>query len=178
MARPLPEVRGVTVRVARHADLDAVVGVYNEAVSDGGATCDLSAVPAHERAAWLARRLDGLGLWVAEDDDGTVIGWTALSSYDPKPCFRSTASVSTYVGRGSRERNVGTMLRAHLIAQARALGLRTLIARIWSTNEGGTRLARRFGWDEVGYLREVVEVDGKFIDCRLFQLVLGPGDEC
>jgi phosphinothricin acetyltransferase len=162
----------IDVRPASHADLAAVVGVYHEAVGDGGATCDLSGVRAPERAAWLAQRLECLGLWVAEDSHGTVIGWSALSPYDPKPCFRRTASVSTYVARGWRGRDVGTALRAHLIEEARARGLRTLIARIWATNEGGTRLARRFGWEQVGYLREVVEHDGRFIDCRLFQLVL------
>ncbi len=177
MARPVPNAGGITVRAARRTDLDAVFDVYDEAVSEGGATCDLSAVAAEERPAWLAQRLDGLGLWVAEDRDRMVIGWTALSPYDPKPCFRHTASVSTYVARASRGRDVGTTLRAHLIEQARARGLRTLIARIWSTNDGGTRLARRFGWEEVGYLREVVEYGGQFIDCRLFQLVLGSEDE-
>lgn len=176
MARPLPEVAAITVRAARRTDLDAVVGVYHEAVSEGGATCDLSAIPEDERAAWLAQRLDGLGIWVAEDHDRTVIGWIALSPYDPKPCFRHTACLSTYVARGSRGRNVGTTLRAHVIEQARERGLRTLIARIWSTNDGGMRLARRFGWEEVGYLRDVVEYGGQFIDCRLFQLVLSSDD--
>jgi L-amino acid N-acyltransferase YncA len=168
----LAEAAGVTIRSASFDDLDAVVDVYNEAVIDGGATCDLSGVPASERAAWFAQRLEYLGLWVAEDAQGAIAGWTALSPYDPKPCFHRTASVSTYVARSWRGRDVGTALRAHLIEQARARGVRTLIARIWSTNESGTRLARRFGWDEAGYLREVVEHDGRFIDCRLFQLVL------
>jgi L-amino acid N-acyltransferase len=171
-SNPAAEGAGVLVRPASRADLGAVIDVYEQAVADGGATCELSGVPPSGRAELLAERLDRFGLWVAQDSKGPIVGWIALSPYDPKPCFQRTASVSTYVARGWRGRNVGTALREHVIEEARARGLRTLISRVWTTNEGGAKLARRVGSQEVGYLREVVEHEGRLIDCRLFQQVL------
>jgi phosphinothricin acetyltransferase len=111
---------------------------------------------------------------VAETGGG-VVGWAALSAYDEKPCFHRTGSTSTYVQRGARGAGVGTALRLHLMEQARARGFHTLVSRAWATNETSLALWLRLGWRKVARLREVVDFEGRLIDCYLIQVMLEEG---
>lgn len=159
------------IREAVADDLPAIVDAYNQAVEDGHATCDLSAVAPDQRTGWLADHAYPYALWVAETDDG-VVGWASLHAYDEKPCFHRTGSTSTYVARRARGAGVGTALRLHLMAQARVRGFHTLVSRAWATNEASLTLWLRLGWQKVARLREVVEFERRLIDCYLIQVML------
>jgi phosphinothricin acetyltransferase len=171
-----PSLGAWRMRQATPSDLDAIVAIYNEGIEDGGATCDLSTVSPQDRHAWLDAHSGRFPLFVASDQADRIRGWTALAPYDPKPCFHLTASVSTYVARQARGARLGSTLRAHLVDHARRLGFHVLISRTWAANDASARLSRRCGWEEVGYLREIVDNGGTFVDCRLFQLVLNGRD--
>jgi L-amino acid N-acyltransferase len=162
----------VRVREARAGDVPAITDIYNEAVEDQVATCDLSDVPVDERREWLARQRHPFGVWVAVDADG-VQGWVALTPYDAKPCFHRTATFATYVRRAARGKGVGKALRAWLIDRARDRGFHTIVNRVWATNEASIALAKRFGFVEVGRMRELVDLGDRYVDCVFFQLVLG-----
>jgi phosphinothricin acetyltransferase len=111
-------------------------------------------------------------VWVAEEEEYGVRGWVAVSPYDAKPCFMRTATFATYVHRAARGTGVGTALRTTMIHEAKARGFHSLVNRVWAKNEASIQLARRFGFKQVGYMRELVELDGEFIDCVFFQLLL------
>ena len=161
----------LTVRPAGQDDVPAITDIYNQAVAERTATCDLSDVPPDRRGEWLRRHRDPYGVWVAEGD-GAVLGWVALSAYDPKPCFHRTATFATYVSREARGMGVGTQLRSHMIIEARSRGFHALVNRVWANNTASIALAMRFGFREVGRFPELVEIDGKYIDCLFFELVL------
>jgi len=161
------------VRAATEADLPSIVEIYNEAIHDRIATCDLSDVAPEERVAWLGRHRPPHGVWVAEED-ARVRGWVVLSPYDSKPCFHLTATFATYVRREARGSGVGTALRTHMVERARAGGLHALVNRVWANNDASIALAKRFGFRQVGHMPELVELDGEFIDCLFFELILDP----
>jgi phosphinothricin acetyltransferase len=159
------------LRTARLSDVDAITDIYNQAVADRVATCDLSDVPADRRRDWLTAQRYPHGVWVAEDG-GTVQGWVALTPYDSKPCFSRTATFATYVRREARGHGVGTRLRSWMIDRARENGFHTVINRVWASNEASIALAERFGFVQVGRMRELVELPGEYVDCVFFQLML------
>lgn len=159
------------IRAARQDDVDAISAIYNEAVADRVATCDLSDVTPETRREWLSSMRRPYGVWVAEHAD-LVQGWVMLAPYDTKPCFRRTATFATYVRRTARGCGVGSALRAHMISTAQRSGLHVLVNRVWANNEASIALAKRFGFRQVGYLPELVELDGAFIDCLFFELIL------
>jgi L-amino acid N-acyltransferase len=161
----------VTVRRAEERDLPAIVEIYNQGVEDGVASCDLSGTDAEGKKEWFAAHGDPYAVWVAEQG-GAVVGWISLSPYDSKPCFARTATLSTYVRRGHRRHGAATALRGHLIAEARRRGFHALINRVWATNEASIAMSRKFGWEQVGHMKEIVFKDGEFIDCVFFQLEL------
>jgi phosphinothricin acetyltransferase len=161
----------VVVRPARDADVPAITEIYNQAVAERIATCDLSDVPEEKRTEWLHRHRPPYGVWVAAGEPG-VIGWVAISPYDSKPCFHNTATFATYVSRQARGKGVGKLLRARMIEEARARGFHALVNRVWANNEASIALAKHFGFRQVGHFPELVEQDGQFIDCLFFELLL------
>ncbi|GII79741.1 N-acetyltransferase [Sphaerisporangium rufum] len=160
-----------TIRPAAEHDIPAITDIYNQAVHDHVATCDLSDVPPEERAAWLRGHRHPYGVWVAEDG-GVVQGWVALSPYDTKPCFREAATFSTYVRREARGCGVGGGLRAFMIDTARERDFHALVNRVWANNEASIALAKRFGFRQVGHMPELVKIDGDYVDCLFFELLL------
>lgn len=159
------------IRPATSADIAAITAIYNQAVEEKIATCDLSDVAPGERQEWLERHQPPYGVWVAEEAEG-VQGWFVLTPYSSKRCFARTATFSTYVHRESRGREVGSALRAHMINVARERGFHALVNRVWANNEASVALAKRFGFRQVGHMPELVEIDGTFIDCLFFELIL------
>lgn len=140
------------------------------------ATCDLSGMSAAARREWYAEHAYPYGTWVA-DVTGRAVGWVALTRYDRKACFRRMATFSTYVDRAHRRQGVGGALRRHLIEEANRRGFPTLVNRVWVNNEASIGLARRYRFEEVGRMRDLVYRDGEYIDCVFFQLMLPAGPE-
>jgi L-amino acid N-acyltransferase YncA len=159
------------IRLATSDDVGAITEIYNQAVEEHVATCDLSDVAPEDRRAWVERHSAPYGVWVAEEA-GTVQGWVVISPYDSKPCFHKTATFSTYVRREARGRRVGSALRAFMIDKARERGFHALVNRVWANNEPSIALAKRFGFRQVGNMPELVEIDGEFVDCLFFELLL------
>lgn len=159
------------IRTAVLSDLPRLTEIYNQGVEDGVATCELSGFSPEERVGWFEEHQGPYRIWVAERL-GTVVGWTSLSQYDRKPCFYRTGTIATYVERQCRRLNVGSALRAHLIAEAKRLGFHSVLSRVWVTNVQSRRLAEKFGFTQIGYLPELVFINGKYVDCLLFQKML------
>lgn len=160
-----------TIRPATPTDLASIVDIYNQAVHDRIATCDLSDVAVDERRAWFDRHVYPYGIWVAEEADG-VDGWVVISPYDPKSCFHRTATFATYVRREARGHGVGTVLRRHMIDTATCRGFHAMVNRVWANNHASIALAKRFGFQQVGHMPELVDLDGEYIDCLFFELIL------
>lgn len=61
------------IRPATHADLPPILAIYNWAVLNTSATCDLQPQSLQQRTAWLAvHERDGYLVFVAEDEAGRV----------------------------------------------------------------------------------------------------------
>lgn len=161
------------IRSAEHADLPAIVTIYNDGVQDGTATCDLSGLSVEGRKGWFDEHSAPYGIWVAEWG-GRVRGWVSLSRYDRKPCFSRTGTFSTYVGRCDRGQGVGGALRRFLIDEAARRGFHTLVNRVFVNNDASIALAQRYGFKQVGRMRELVYRDGQYLDCVFFQVMLQP----
>src|SRR5712691_577148 len=85
------------VRPALHADLPGILDIYNEAVLNTTATYDYEPRTLEQRVAWFdeRRKLD-FPVFVAENQDHRIVGWSALNPFHARPGYRFTSENSVY----------------------------------------------------------------------------------
>jgi phosphinothricin acetyltransferase len=141
----------VTVRAMDAADADAVLAIYQIGLDSGDASFEVTA------PTWTAydqARLPG-HRFVATDDLGTVVGWTAVSPVSARPVYRGVVEHSVYVDPAVRGRGVGRALLDALIASTEAAGIWTIQSGIFPENTASLALHHAAGFRTVGVRRRV-----------------------
>ena len=143
------------IRPATAADLPGILEIYNDAVLNTTATYDYEPRTLTQRAAWFEERTrEGYPVFVAVDDAGRVLGWSALNPFHARIGYRFTAENSVYVAADMRGKGLGTLLLPPLIAGAQAKGLHAIIAAIDADNAASIRLHAAFGFEKVGHFKQ------------------------
>lgn len=146
-------------RDARPEDLPAIVAIYNSTVASRAVTADLEPVSVASREAWFdAHTPQRRPLWVAEQA-GELTGWLSLSDFYGRPAYAASVEVSIYLAESARGQGLGRAFLERAIAQAPALGVRTLLGFIFGHNEASRALFRRYGFDDWGFLPRVASLD-------------------
>jgi len=158
----------LALRPALAADLPTVDRIYNHYVDTSTCTYQLEHAGIAAREAWFAAHGAEHPVIVAELE-GSVLGWGSLSTYNPRPGYRFTVEDSVYVDHRFHGRGVGRALLANLIDRAHALGHHTILSFIDAEQTPSVRLHERFGFVEVGRLREVGRKFDRWLDIVYLQ---------
>ncbi len=150
------------IRIARRADLPAIVDIYNAAIPGRMATADTSPVTVEQREGWFAEFApDRRPLWVeAADDASPPRAWLSLRSFYGRPAYHETVEVAVYTAPVSLRRGLARNLLRHAIQAAPSLGVRTLLAFVFGHNRPSLTLFAGEGFSTWGTLPEVAELDG------------------
>ena len=159
------------IRTARPADAEALARIYNEGVAERIATFETQP----RSAADFAERIALADRWpvVAAEHDGRVVGWAAVSEYNPRECYRGVGEATLYVERAARGHGVGRQLVEELVAAAERAGYWKLIGRLFPENEPSRALLRNCGFSEVGVHRRHGRLDGQWRDVLVVERLLG-----
>jgi phosphinothricin acetyltransferase len=151
----------MNVRDAKESDLPAIVAIYNASIPGRTATADLEPVSVESRLEWFAKHdPDRRPLWVLEEG-GEVVAWIGLSSfYGGRPAYDATAEVSMYVDPRYQHKGVGRQLLGRMIEACPRLGVTTLLGMYFDHNEASRRLCRALGFEEMGHLSRIANLDG------------------
>ena len=161
------------VRDAHAGDIDAILAIYNDAVSNTLAIWNERTVDAANRAAWLAeRQRAGYPVLVAIDAAGSVAGYASFGDWRAFEGFRHTVEHSVYVRHDSRGTGIGQALMVELIARARGIGKHVMVAGIEARNAGSIALHKKLGFVEVGLMPQVCTKFGGWLDLAFLQLTL------
>ena len=117
--------------------------IFEEGISTGQATFEAEA-PSWED--WDGAHFGGL---VAEED-GEVLGWTALTRYSSRPSYAGVAEESVYVAARARGRGLGRRLLEAQIERSERAGIWTLQAGVFPENRASVALHLRLGFRLVG----------------------------
>jgi phosphinothricin acetyltransferase len=150
----------MNIRIARDEDLEAIVDIYNQAISAGQKTADTTPVLIQNRKEWFKEHIpDKYPILVAERDD-SVIGYLTISAYRPgRMAFRHTAEVSYYIHFDHHRQGVASSLLQHTIGKCPSLRIKTLIAILIDSNDASIRLLEKYGFEKWGQLPRIVEFD-------------------
>lgn len=161
------------VRATRREDLPAILEIYNDAVLNTTATYDYEPRTLEHRIAWFEdHQKHDYAMFVAEDKDGGIVGWSALNRFHDRAGYRFTSENSVYVATNHRGRGVGTLLMPPLIEAAKRRGLHAIIAAIDATNEASIRLHARFGFEAVGHFKQTGYKFNRWLDVIYMELLL------
>jgi L-amino acid N-acyltransferase YncA len=161
----------IVLRPATAADAEAICRVYNQGIEDRIATLETELRTPEERRQWLAARGPRHPVYVAEAEE-SIVGWSSLNVYNPRPAYQYVADFSIYIERGWRGKGVGRRLLEHLIEQARALGYHKMMLSAFPFNASGVALYERMGFTRAGVFHEMGQLDGRWVDTLMMEKLL------
>lgn len=113
-----------TFRPAVESDVQAIADIYNASVMAGGATADLTPRTFDQRRAWVESHTPPYGVFVVESEDGSIIGFGALSVFYDRAGYDGVTDLAYYIDPAWQGRGVGTFMLDRLLTEARARHMR------------------------------------------------------
>jgi phosphinothricin acetyltransferase len=106
------------------------------------------------------------------DGARTVVGWSSLNPFNPRPVYDHVADISVYVAREQRGRGIGDALLSALEVRARGLGYHKMVLAAFPTNAPGMRLYERHDFHTVGIYHEQGLLDERWVDVIVMEKLL------
>lgn len=165
--------QSLNIRIAKEADVPAVLNIYNEAILTSIATFDTEEKTIEDRMEWFYGHTGSYPLYVAELN-GQVVGYASLSPFiKERKAYIQTVEPSLYVDKEYRNKGVGKALYKELIDFAKNDdNIHTMIARVTAGNIASGRLHEEFGFEKVGTIKEAGVKFNRYLDVDFFQLIM------
>jgi L-amino acid N-acyltransferase YncA len=155
----------MSLRPLLPADWPRVREIYAQGIATGHATFE-SRPPEWE--AWDRAHVRRCRL-VAEGEDGTVLGWAALSPVSDRCVYGGVGEVSVYVADEAQGRGVGRFLLNALVEASEEAGFWTLQAGVFPENGPSVRLHERCGFRVIGRRERLGKMNGVWRDVLLME---------
>jgi phosphinothricin acetyltransferase len=159
---------------ATDKDLPKIVEIYNSTVPTRLATADTEPVSVESKRPWFNNHVPGKRPILVERIDGEIAAWVSFESFYGRPAYGRTAEISIYLAPEFRRQGLGKRLLREALDMTPELGIRSVVAYIFSHNEGSIRLFRSFGFETWGVLPDIAEMDGKRYSLSILGKHLNP----
>jgi phosphinothricin acetyltransferase len=140
-------------------DWEQVRSIYVEGIATGNATFETDPP---DWQSWNAAHLAQCRL-VARNE-GSVVGWAALTPVSGRCVYSGVAEVSLYVAEVARGQGIGRKLLAGLVSESERNGIWTLQAGILAENRASIAVHERCGFREVGRREKLGKLRGVWRD--------------
>ncbi len=159
------------IREAVKEDLPIILEIMNDAILNSTAIYDYNATLEYINNWFAKKQSDNMPVIVGEHE-GKTIGFGSYDIFRNWDGYKYSAEHSIYIASEFRGHGRGSELLQKLIELAKKQGFHTLIAGIDADNEGSCKFHCRFGFVEVGRLREVGYKFDRWLDIIFMQLLL------
>jgi L-amino acid N-acyltransferase YncA len=146
------------------ADWEAVKQIYEEGIATGNATFQQQA-PSWEE--WNSDHLSHSRIIAKED--GTVLGWAALTGVSGRCFYAGVAEVSVYVSDKARGKGLGKKLLQKLIEESEANNIWTLQAGVFPENIASIKIHNASGFRTFGFRERIGQMNGIWRDTVLME---------
>jgi L-amino acid N-acyltransferase YncA len=163
----------VILRPAAATDMEAIALIYAHHVTYGTGSFETEPPDTREMTRrWSEVKARGLPWLVAEVGD-EIGGYAYAAPYRARIAYRRTVEDSIYVRADRLGTGLGKLLMPALISATQTCGMHQMIAVIGdSANQASIRLHRRFGFREVGVLKDVGFKFDRWLDTVFMQRTL------
>lgn len=156
------------IRDATKSDVPAILGIYNDVVTNTTAIYDERPSTLEERQAWFEARSRSFPVLVGELD-GEIVGFSSFGEWRSRWGYRHTVEHSVHVRPGYRGKGFGRQLIEVLFPRAAAMNVHMMIAHIDSAATASLRLHAKLGFKSVGTFREVGKMHGGWLSVVAMQ---------
>ncbi|CAN5376623.1 GNAT family N-acetyltransferase [soil metagenome] len=162
------------IRLATADDLVAINDIYNWYVPRSTCTYQELPEPIESRRHWFMHHHSNprhpVTVALVNDE---VVAWGSISDYRERSAYRFTCESSVYVRHDMHGRGIGSAIVADLIARAKSLDYRTIIAGADAEQTASIALHKKFGFVECGRQIRVGYKFDRWLDVIFMQLTLG-----
>lgn len=160
------------IRPALESDAVSLVDIYNHYVLNTTISFEEAAISAEQMATRIERILAGNLPWlVAEDSDGSVIGYAYASPWKERSAYRFSVEVSVYLHPEASGRGMGTALYTALFDQLRQRGIHAAMGGIALPNPASIALHEKMGMTRAALYKDVGFKFGRWIDVGYWQII-------
>lgn len=156
------------IRNATSEDVPAILDIFNYEIANSTALYLSSPQTLDTRMTWYLERIrDNYPVIVV------VYGETvaAFGSYGQfRPGYKYTVEHSVYVHKDFRGKGISKLILDWLIESARENDFHVMMAVIDSENELSIKLHRKYGFEEVGTMKQVAYKYGRWLTVKFLQL--------
>ena len=155
----------------RHAE--AILAIFNEAISNSTALYDYKPRTIEMMAAWFDAKAKGkfpvIGI---ENDAGELMGFGSYGTFRAWPAYKYSVEHSVYVDARFRGQGIGKRLLQEIITAAQAQDYHVIVGGIDATNSVSIRLHEALGFTFCGTIRQAGFKFGRWLDLSFYQLIL------
>lgn len=150
--------------------LEAIRGIFNEAILHSTALYDYEPRSPEVMAAWWdAKQKGSYPVIGVVNDSGELMGFASYGPFRSFPAYKYTVEHSVYVDARFRSQGLGKRLLQRLLQIAQDQGYHVLVGVIDAANEPSVQLHERLGFTRCGELREVGFKFGRWLDLVIYQ---------
>jgi len=173
-AQPETGTGEISIRGAFETDLVAVAEIYNYYIQNSVVTFDLEP---QRLSDWIDkyRWIQGLQLpfLVAVTETGYILGFAYVSPWRQKASYKRTVENGIYLRPAATGKRVGTRLLTQLMEQAKASGVKEIVAVISDKGaESSIKMHESLGFKHQGHLGKVGFKFGRWLGTVLMQKTL------
>jgi phosphinothricin acetyltransferase len=163
------------IRPVRLADAPAICDIYNYYIRNTCITPEEEDVTTGE----MENRIEEITKtfpWRVFEKNNEIVGFAFLHHYIARSAYRFAVENSIYIKHGLTRNDAGSQLMSALLDEARKMGKHSVVALMELGNEASEALHRKFGFREMGHLREAGFKFNRWVDVSYWQLILQSGE--
>lgn len=144
----------IKIRDYQITDCPAILDIINDAILNSTALYDYNVRTLYTQEAIFEEKIQkGFPVIVAEMN-GEVVGFGYYSEFRFREAYKFTVEHSVYANKNCIGKGIGKLLLTELIERAKQQNLHTMIGVIDSENTNSIDFHKKFGFEEVGFIKE------------------------
>lgn len=160
------------IRKVEKKDLMEVLEIYNQGIEDRIATLETRTKDQEYIYSWFNHHQGRYFGLVAQNEERKVIGWAAVSPYNPREAYKGVGEISIYIHRDFRGKGSGQKLLKQLEIEALNHDFYKFVLFTFPFNSLGQSLYNKLGYRQVGVFKNQGILDGKFVDVMAMEKIL------
>ena len=144
----------IKIRDYQIADCPAILAIINEAILNSTALYDYHPRSLEQQLAIFEDKISKDFPVIVAEMNNEVLGFGYYSEFRFREAYKFTVEHSVYANKNAIGRGIGKLLLTELIERAKKQNLHTMIGVIDSENTNSIDFHKKFGFEEVGFIKE------------------------